>query len=88
MKTITIEIPDDLALPDSPSDGDLARELMSAAAIKWYREGRISQGKGAEIAGLSRAEFLDALFSRKGAGLPGNLRGSDGGWIGAHEVDR
>ena len=26
-----------------------------AAAIEWYREGRISQGQGAEIAGLNRA---------------------------------
>ena len=72
MKTITIEIPDDLALPDSPSDEDLARELKLAAAIKWYREGRISQGKGAEVAGLSRAEFLVSTVPRKGAGLPGD----------------
>ena len=79
MKTITIEIPDDLALPDSPSDEDLARELKLAAAIKWYREGRISQGMGAEIAGLGRAEFLDAPVPGESAGLPGDRRGPDGG---------
>lgn len=37
------------------------RELRIAAAVKWYELGRISQGRAAEIAGLSRVEFIDAL---------------------------
>jgi predicted HTH domain antitoxin len=37
------------------------RELRIAAAVKWYELRRISQGRAAEIAGLSRAEFIDAL---------------------------
>ena len=37
------------------------RELRIAAAVKWYEMHRISQGRAAEIAGLSRAEFIDAL---------------------------
>lgn len=32
-----------------------------AAAVKWYEQGRVSQGRGAEIAGLSRVEFLNVL---------------------------
>jgi predicted HTH domain antitoxin len=36
-----------------------------AAAIHWYSQGQISQGKAAEIAGVSRAEFLEELFQRK-----------------------
>ena len=36
-------------------------ELRIAAAVKWYELHRISQGRAAEIAGLSRAEFIDAL---------------------------
>jgi predicted HTH domain antitoxin len=62
MKTITIEIPDDTALPFGETDEQFARALRLAAAIHWYDRGMISQGKGAEIAGLSRAAFLDALF--------------------------
>ncbi|MBI2900488.1 MAG: UPF0175 family protein [Planctomycetes bacterium] len=38
-----------------------ARELCLAAAVKWYEMGRISQGRAAEIAGLSRSEFLASL---------------------------
>ena len=36
-------------------------ELRLAAAAKWYEQERISQGRAAEIAGLSRVEFIDAL---------------------------
>jgi predicted HTH domain antitoxin len=61
MKTITIEVPDNLPLPFAASDEALARELRLAAAIFWYDRGLISQGKGAELAGLTRVEFIDAL---------------------------
>ena len=36
-------------------------EMRLAAAAKWYEIGRLSQAKAAEVAGLSRAEFLLAL---------------------------
>ena len=36
-------------------------ELRLAACVKWYELGRLSQAKAAEIARLSRAEFIDAL---------------------------
>jgi len=35
--------------------------MRLAAAIKWYEMGRLSQAKAAEIAGISRGEFLTAL---------------------------
>ena len=40
---------------------EFASELRLAAAVKWYEQRRVSQGRAAEIAGLSRAEFIDAL---------------------------
>ena len=35
--------------------------LRIPAAVKWYELEWVSQGRGAEIAGLSRADFIDAL---------------------------
>ena len=35
--------------------------MRLAAAVKWYEMEQISQSKAAEIAGISRAEFLTAL---------------------------
>jgi predicted HTH domain antitoxin len=40
---------------------EFLRELRLAAAVKWYELERVSQGRAAEIAGVSRAEFIDAL---------------------------
>lgn len=40
---------------------DFARELRVAAAVKWYDQEVVSQGRAAEIAGLSRTEFIQAL---------------------------
>lgn len=51
------------ALRASPEE--FKREMRIAAAVQWYAEGRVSQGKAAELAGLTRSEFLDELFRRK-----------------------
>ncbi len=41
--------------------GEFTRELRIAAAVKWYEQELVSQGRAAEIAGVSRAEFVEAL---------------------------
>lgn len=38
-----------------------SHELRLAAAVKWYERGMVSQGRAAEIAGISRSEFIEAL---------------------------
>jgi predicted HTH domain antitoxin len=65
MTTITVELPDDVFSTLRRSPGEFARDLLQAAAIQWYSQGLITQGKAAEIAGLSRAEFLLALAHAK-----------------------
>ena len=37
------------------------REMYETAVVKWYDEGRITSGKGSELLGISRAEFLQLL---------------------------
>lgn len=51
------------ALRKSPDE--FAVEMRLAAAIHWFSQGLISQGKAAEVAGVSRAELLEELFRRK-----------------------
>lgn len=41
------------------------RDMRVAACVKWYELGRISQGRAAELSGLSRAEFIDELGKHK-----------------------
>ena len=44
---------------------EFAREMRVAAAVQWYAQGVVSQGKAAELAGLTRTDFLDELYRRK-----------------------
>lgn len=61
MIQITFSLDED-ALSSVRHDPDsFTRELRIAAAVKWYELHGISQGRAAEIAGLSRAAFIDAL---------------------------
>jgi predicted HTH domain antitoxin len=65
MAQVVFEFPPTVfsALRKAPEE--FASEMRLAAAIHWYSQGMISQGKAAEIAGLSRIEFLGELFRRK-----------------------
>jgi predicted HTH domain antitoxin len=65
MKTITIEVPDNLSGAVAESEDDLPRALRLAAAIQRYSQGLISEGKGAELAGLTRSGYLQSLSDAK-----------------------
>lgn len=58
---MSIELPESAfsALRTTPET--FIKEMRLAAAVKWYELGMVSQSKGAEVAGVSRHEFLDAL---------------------------
>ena len=61
MRTVTIQLPETVfsALRKNPEE--FVNEMRIAAAIKWYELGEVSQSKAAQIAGLTRAEFINAL---------------------------
>lgn len=61
MVHLQIDIPESTLAALKQDASGVAREMRVAAAAKWYELGRMSQGRAAELAGLSRREFLDAL---------------------------
>lgn len=61
MIQMTIEMPESALSALRKNPEDFAKELRLAAAVKWYELRRVSQGRAAEIAGLTRTEFISAL---------------------------
>ncbi len=60
-QVLQIEVPDDVLLGLQKDPKHLAAEMRIAAAVKWYELGQLTQGKAAEVAGLSRAAFMNEL---------------------------
>ena len=64
MSTITVQVPESAFSAIRRSPEEFAAEMRLAASLLWYSQGEISQAKGAEIAGVNRAEFMEAARRR------------------------
>jgi len=58
---LKLEMPEDVFSAIRKSPAEFAAEMRLAAAAKWYELGLVSQEKAAEIAGLSRTDFIFSL---------------------------
>ena len=61
MITVQIQLPETVFSALRLNPDEFIQEMRIAAAIKWYEVGEISQGKAAEIAGINRSDFINAL---------------------------
>ncbi|MBI5833331.1 MAG: UPF0175 family protein [Armatimonadetes bacterium] len=61
MASVTLELRPEMLSALRLDPVAFVAEMRVAAAAKWYELGRLSQAKAAEVAGLSRVEFLAAL---------------------------
>jgi predicted HTH domain antitoxin len=64
MPTIAFDVPEGALSALRLSPTEFVKEMRVAAALLWYSHGELSQSKAAEIAGTSRAEFIDELAHR------------------------
>jgi predicted HTH domain antitoxin len=60
-RQIVIEVPETVLLAEKTDEKAFAREVSILAAVKLYELGRLSSGRAAELAGMSRVEFLLSL---------------------------
>lgn len=61
---VLVPVPQDLARILRISEKELPKTVRIYLAIELYREGVISLGKAAEIAGVSRWEMMEILASK------------------------
>jgi predicted HTH domain antitoxin len=61
MRTLSIPYSDDLLIATGQSPEDLEHDLRVLLAVKLFEVRRLSLGKAAELAGLSKLSFLDEL---------------------------
>ena len=59
--TMTIQVPYDVFIHLHKSRADVAQDIQRQAAIRYYKTRTLSLGKAAELAGMTRFEFIDYL---------------------------
>jgi predicted HTH domain antitoxin len=57
-RQIVLEMPEKVLLAEKTDEASFGRELRILAAVELYEMGRLSSGRAAELAGMSRLEFL------------------------------
>lgn len=60
-RQIVVNVPAKVLLAEKADETSFARELLVLAAVKLYELGHLSSGRAAELAGMSRVEFLLSL---------------------------
>lgn len=62
---ITIELPSDILLTLNENEKELKQDIKISLALRLYQLGKLTIGKAAQVAGLSRLEF-DSILVKNG----------------------
>lgn len=72
-RAVVVDVPEKVLLAEKTDEVSFAKELQVLAAVKLYELGRLSSGRAAELAGMSRVEFLLELKRYKSFPLEAEL---------------
>ncbi len=64
VSTLNLELPLELVAPLGADDAERRRILRLELALALYRDGKLSPGHAAELAGVGRWEFADIAKAR------------------------
>lgn len=58
MTTVQLQIPEEVLISLKETPETITRELQILAAVKLFELGKLSSGRAAQLAGMSRVQFL------------------------------
>jgi len=64
-RTISIDFPSDILLALNESENELIKRIKISLAIRLYKANKLTIGKAAQVAGLSRFAFESYLSENK-----------------------
>lgn len=65
MKTIQVEVPEDLLISLNLSDSELAQSMRKVYALELFRTGKVTLGQATELSGMDRWNFMEFLGKNK-----------------------
>ena len=61
MSTLQLEVPEEILISLKETPESMTLELRMLAAVKLFELGKLSSGRAAQLAGVTRLEFLSSL---------------------------
>ena len=61
MSTVQLEIPEEVLISLKETPETISQQLRIVAAVKLFELGKLSSGRAAQLAGMSRVQFLNSL---------------------------
>jgi len=58
---VILEIPEEILISLKESSKEFSKDILILAAVKLYELGKLSSGRAAQLAGVSRISFLQSL---------------------------
>jgi len=64
-RQITVEFAEEAMKAPDIRPERVPQELQEAAVLRWFEEGRVSQGQAASLLGVTRGVFFDLLNAHR-----------------------
>ena len=58
---ITVPVKENILLSLKESEQEFTKDMLYLSALSFYKKGKLSLGKAAELAGYGRIDFIDKL---------------------------